>query len=242
MLSARGGDAVRIALARRELDGATWPALAGTLCAEGSFEAVCGVVIALVTAWLGIQTLAAPSPIVLGVAAAALAAAGLLAMRWARARRAAREVGRGLAVLRQPRRWLRQVLPWQVGARVLRLAAVSCFLLAFGLPAAPAVVIAACAAQGSGAMVPLPGGGPATMAGALLLALPVAAGHPLDAGAVATLAVVWPAALTAVGVALSLTLLVVLVGDLRGLRQLLRVAHAHRLAGAQPHDLAEVMD
>jgi hypothetical protein len=125
---------------------------------------------------------------------------------------------------------------------VLRLAAVSCFLLAFGLPAAPAVVIAACAAQGSGAMVPLPGGGPATMAGVLLVALPIAAGHPLDAGAVATLAVVWPAALTTVGVTLSLALLAVLVGDLRGLRQLLRVAHAHRLAGAQPHDLAEVMD
>jgi hypothetical protein len=242
VLSARGGDAVRITLARRELHGATWPALAGTLCAEGSFEAVCGVVIALVTAWLGIQTLAAPSPIVLGAAAAAFTVAGLLAMRWARARRVAREVGRGLAVLRQPRRWLRQVLPWQVCARVLRLAAVSCFLLAFGLPAAPAVVIAACAAQGSGAMVPLPGGGPATMAGALLVALPIAAGHPLDAGAVATLAVVWPAALTAVGVTISLALLAALVGDLRGLRQLLRVAHAHRLAGAQPHDLAEVMD
>jgi hypothetical protein len=242
VLSARGGDAVRIALAKRELDGATWPALAGTLCAEGSFEAVCGVVLALVTAWLGIQTLAAPSPIVLGVAAAALAVAGLLALRWARARRVAREVGRGLAVLRQPRRWLRQVLPWQVCARVLRLAAVSCFLLAFGLPAAPAVVIAACAAQGSGAMVPLPGGGPATMAGALLLALPIAAGHPLDTEAVATLAVVWPAALTTIGVTLSLALLVVLAGDLRGLRQVFRVAHAHRLAGAQPQDLAEVLD
>jgi hypothetical protein len=212
VLSARGGDAVRIALAKRELDGATWPALAGTLCAEGSFEAVCGLVIALVTVWLGIDTLAGPSPVVLGAAAVALAVAGLLAVRCARARRIAREVGRGLAVLREPRRWVRQVLPWQVGARLLRLAAVTCFLLAFGLPAAPAVVIAACAAQGSGAMVPLPGGGPATMAGALLVALPIAAGHPLDTGAVAALAIAWPAALTTVGVTVSLVLLVVLTG------------------------------
>lgn len=233
VLSARGGDAVRIALARRELDGATWPALAGTLCAEGSFEAVCGIVLTVVTAWLGIQTLAAPSPIVLGMAAAALAVAALLAMRWARARRVAREVGRGMAVLRQPRRWLHDVLPWQVGARVLRLAAVSCFLLAFGLPAAPAVVIAACAAQGSGAMVPLPGGGPATMAGALLLALPVAAGHPLDAGAVATLAVVWPAALTIVGVTISLTLLGFLVGA-RTPRAVLRAVRSLRAPATAP--------
>jgi hypothetical protein len=227
VLSARGGDAVRITLAKRELDGATWPALAGTLCAEGSFEAVCGLVIALVTVWLGIDTLAGPSPVVLGAAAAALAVAGLLAVRCARARRIAREVGRGLAVLREPRRWLRQVLPWQVGARLLRLASVSCFLLAFGLPAAPAVVIAACAAQGSGAMVPLPGGGPATMAGALLVALPIAAGHPLDTGAVAALAITWPAALTTVGVTVSLALLTALLG-VRSPRAVLRAVRALR--------------
>jgi Lysylphosphatidylglycerol synthase TM region len=240
-LSARGGDAVRIALAKRELDGATWPALAGTLCAEGSFEAVCGLVIALVTVWLGIDTLAGPSPLVLGAAAAALAVAGLLAVRYARARRIAREVGRGLAVLREPGRWLRQVLPWQVCARLLRLCSVACFLLAFGLPAAPAVIVAACAAQGSGAMVPLPGGGPAAMGGALLVALPIAAGHPIDPDAVAALAVVWPVALTVVGVTISLSLLNWLTGGLRGLRELLRIVQAHRLAGRQPHDLAEVL-
>ena len=35
VLSPRGGDAVRVTLARRELRDATWPALARTLCAEG---------------------------------------------------------------------------------------------------------------------------------------------------------------------------------------------------------------
>jgi hypothetical protein len=104
---------------------------------------------------------------------------------------------------------------------------VSCFLLAFGLPAAPAVVIAACAAQGSGAMVPLPGGGPATMAGALLVALPIAAGHPLDTGAVAALAIAWPAALTTVGVTVSLALLTALLG-VRSPRALLRAVRVLR--------------
>jgi uncharacterized membrane protein YbhN (UPF0104 family) len=227
VLSARGGDAVRIALAKRELNSATWPSLAGTLAAEGSFEAVCGIVFALAAVWIGVDTLAAPSPLVVGAAALVLAVAAVLALRCARARRIAREVGRGLAVLREPRRWLRQVLPWQVCARVLRLAAVTCFLLAFGLPAAPAVVVAACAAQGSGAMVPLPGGGPATMAGALLVALPIAAGHPVDAGAVAALAIAWPAALTTVGVTVSLALLTGLTGA-RSPRALLRFVRALR--------------
>ena len=233
LLSVRGGDAVRIALARRELPGATWPTLAGTLCAEGSVEVVCGLVLALATVWLGIDALHGPSLPLLAAVAAAAGALALVTLRSARARRLAREVGRGLAVLRQPRRWAGQVLPWQVAARALRLAAVSCFLLAFGLPAAPAVVVAACAAQGSGAMVPLPGGGPATMAAALLVALPIAAGHPLDAGAVTALAIAWPAALTIVGVTLSGALLLALTGgDLRGLRQVVRAAHADRLAGS----------
>ena len=242
LLSVRGGDAVRIALARRELPGASWPALAGTLCAEGSFEALCGLVLALVALSLGIGTLHAPSPPLLAAALAATAVIGVLTARSTRGRRLARDVGRGLAVLRQPRRWLRQVLPWQVAARLLRLAAVTCFLLAFGLPAAPAVVVAACAAQGSGALVPLPGAGPATMATALLVALPIAAGHPLDPSAVAALAIVWPAALTMVGATLSLALLAYLTGDLRGLRELLRVRSGHALAAGQPHDLAEVLD
>jgi hypothetical protein len=80
------------------------------------------------------------------------------------------------------------------------------------------------------------------MGGALLLALPIAAGHPLDADAVAALAVVWPVSLSVVGVAISLTLLNTLTGGLRGVRELVRGAHAHRLPGRQPHDLVEVLD
>ena len=227
VLSTRGGDAVRIALARRELPGATWPALAGTLAAEGSFETAFGLVLTLVAVWLGVGTLHAP-PVALVIAVAlVLPLAVAAAARCERVRRVGRDVGRGLAVLRRPRRVLVAVLPWQLGARLLRLGAATCFLLAFGLPAAPAVVIAACAAQGSGAMVPLPGGGPATMAGALLVALPIAAGHPVDAGAVAALAIAWPAALTTVGVTVSLALLTALTG-VRSPRALLRAVRVLR--------------
>jgi hypothetical protein len=206
VLSVRGGDAVRMALAKRELPEATWAALAGSLAVEGSFEVVCGIVLTFVAAWLGIGSLGAPSPALIAGAVAVLAA------RSARVRGMVREVRRGFAVLQDRRRWLREVLPWQVAARLLRFMAVGCFLLAFGLPAAPAVVIAACAAQGSGALVPLPGAGPATWAAALLVTLPIAAGHPIDARSVAALAVVQPLALTLVGVTISLGLLAMLSG------------------------------
>jgi hypothetical protein len=227
VLSARGSDAVRIALARRDLDGATWPALAGTLAAEGSFETFFGLLTALVAVRLGVGTVEAPPVALLaGVAVGALAVA-VVAARSRRVCRLLREVGRGLAVLRHPRGWAGRVLPWQVSARLLRFGAATCFLLGFGLPATPAVVLAACAAQGSGNAVPLPGAGPATTAAALLVALPLAAGHPVPAGAVAALALAWPVLLTAVGVTLSTVLLAVLSGA-RTPRGLLRAARSLR--------------
>jgi hypothetical protein len=210
VLSTRGGDALRLALARRHLADATWPALAGTLAVEGSFETVFGLGLALVAVRLGAGTLGAPPLVLLGAAAIAAAVCVLLASRSARVRRLAAEVGRGLAVLRRPRCWARAVVPWQAAGRLLRLGAAACFLLAFGLPAVPALVLAAAAAQGSGAVLPLPFAGPAAVAGALMVALPAVAGHPVDPGAVASMAIVAPVALTAVGVTISVVLIGIL--------------------------------
>jgi hypothetical protein len=227
VLSGRGGDAVRATLAKRELEGATWPALAGTLAVEGSFESVCGIAFMVLAVWLGVGTLHAPSPVVLAAVAVAACVAAVLAARSPRVRRVAAEVGRGAAVLRRPRCWAAQVLPWQLLARALRLASATSFLLAFGLPTAPAVVVAACIAQGSGGAVPLPGAGPATIGATLLVGLPLAAGHGVDQSAVASLAIVWPTALTVVGVAISLALLAHLCGA-RTPRALLRAARSLR--------------
>ena len=203
MLSARGGDAVRIALAKRDLRDATWPALAGTLAAEGSFETFCGLLLAVVAVQLGVSTLHLPSVELLAAAVVIVPLVVLLASRSGRIRRLAREAARGVAIVAHPRRWAGQVLPFQVGARLLRLGAAACFLLAFGLPVGPTIVIAACAAQGSGAVLPVPGAGPAAAAAAILVAVPMAAGQPVDHASVAALALAWPMVLTLVGVALS---------------------------------------
>jgi hypothetical protein len=227
LLTARGGDAVRATLAKRELPGATWPALAGTLAAEASFESAFGAVLMVAAVWLGVGTLHGPSPILLIGAALVLLAVAALALRSRRVRRLAGEVGRGLSVLRTPGRCARQVLPWQVLSRTLRIGSATCFLLAFGLPVAPAVVVAACAALGSGSAMPLPGAGPAAIGAALLVAIPLAAGHAVDHGDVASMAIVWPTALTAVGITLSLTLLAVLCGA-RTPRALVRAARSLR--------------
>jgi hypothetical protein len=212
LFSARGGDVVRLALARRGVPGASWPALAGTLAAEGSFESACGIALALVAGGLGVRALGPPSPAVLAAVLVAVPVATALAVRSSRLRRIGREVARGLTALRRPRAWLHGVLPWQVCGRALRIASMCCFLLAFSLPVTPAVVIAACAAQGSSGVLPIPGAGPAAMGAALLVAVPVAAGGPVDSESVHALALVVPAALTAVGAVLSVVLLAVLSG------------------------------
>jgi NAD(P)H-dependent flavin oxidoreductase YrpB (nitropropane dioxygenase family) len=230
VLSARGGDALRIALAKRDLREATWPALAGTLAAEGSFETVCSLIVTLVALRLGVGTLHLPPAGLIAAAAVVVPVVVLIAARSERVRGIAREAGRGLAVLTCPRRWAGQVLPFQIAARVLRLGAAACFLLAFGLPAGPTIVLAAAAAQGSGAMLPLPGAGPAAAGAAILVAVPMAAGGHVDTGGVAALALAWPLLLTCVGVVLSTVLLAVVSGA-RSPRALLRAARA---LGARP--------
>ena len=233
LLCARGAEAVRIVLAKRDLRDATWAGLAGTLAAEGSFETFFGLLTALVAVRLGAGTLSPPPLEAITAVPVIAPVMALAAARCPRVRRIAREVAGGLAVLRRPRCWVGQVLPYQVAARLLRVGGATCFLLAFGLPAAPAVVLAACTAQGSGAAVPLPGAGPAAMGAALLVALPLAAGHPIDHGAVAALAIVQPTVLTAVGATLSLVLLAVLSGA-RTPRALLCAVRSLRARPAPP--------
>ena len=103
VLSVRGGDAVRMTLAKREIPEASWAALGGTLAVEGSFEVVCGIVLAFVAAALGVKSLGAPSPILVGLLVVAAVMLLVLALRSERVRGVVREVRRGFAVLKQIR-------------------------------------------------------------------------------------------------------------------------------------------
>jgi hypothetical protein len=213
VLSARGADILRIALARRELPrDATASAVSGALVAEGSFAALSGVAITAAAAAVGVGAVAPPSPVAIAGVIAGAVAIVLLSHRSLAIRRIVRDVARGAAVVREPGVFIRRVLPLEVSGRVLRTIAVACFLHAVGLPAGPVVVLAACAAQGAGNSLPIPGAGWAASAAALVVALPAGAGHPVSAQAVGALVFVQSAVLTAVGVTLSLVLLAQLLG------------------------------
>jgi uncharacterized membrane protein YbhN (UPF0104 family) len=218
---ARGGDAVRVLLLLRRVPKVPAAVLAGTLVAEGAGELAGGLTLVPAAVALG----AAPGvPLkavgaAAGVVALALIVAGLRRRRAAVAARAGRpvteasgvrarvwrravavtaRVGCGCSAL-PPGAFARQVLPWQFVARMCRLAALGCFLAAFGLPVTPAAILLVVFAQGGGRLVPF---APASVgAGAAMLAAafePVT-GTPVPAADVAAFFLGTSAVLTIAG-------------------------------------------
>jgi hypothetical protein len=157
LVSARGGDAVRVLLLRRRLPDAGCPLLAGTLVAEGVGEIAVGALVLAIALAVGVgPQLGASTATVVAIAgaAAALFAVLMIARRVPRLRRIAAGVGSGCTPLRAPGAYARDVLPWQIASRALRLAALACFLAAFGLPVSIAAVLLVAFAQGGARMIP----------------------------------------------------------------------------------------
>jgi hypothetical protein len=207
--SARGGDALRVLLLAHRLPRAGCPLLAGTIVAEGAGELAVGAGLLAVAVALGVGPQLGASTgsasLVLAVALAAAAAAVAVA-RVPRLRAVAAGVGRGCAPLRAPGAYARGVLPWQLGSRACRLAAVACFLVAFHLPATPAAVLLVVFAQGGGRLLPF---APASVgAGAAMLAATFGAvtGSAVPAGQLAAFFVGTSTVLTLAGAALTATI------------------------------------
>jgi hypothetical protein len=149
VLPMRAGDAVKLALLKRRTEGAPFGLLLGSLAPPAALEAL---LTALLLVWaLSTGVLGGPSPgqIPLPLVGAALVVAALVL--WVLARRAPRLLGqvrRGMGALRRPRLLLTRILPWIVAARMMRLAAIACFLTAVGLPVTLAGVLLVMAVQG----------------------------------------------------------------------------------------------
>ncbi|HKH17205.1 MAG TPA: lysylphosphatidylglycerol synthase domain-containing protein [Solirubrobacteraceae bacterium] len=157
LVSARGGDAVRVLLLRRRMPDTGCPLLAGTLVAEGVGELVVGALLLAVALAVGVgPQVGASSTMVAALVAAAISVGSLLALarRVPRLRRITDGVRRGCAPLRAPGAYARGVLPWQLASRAFRLASLGCFLAAFGVPVSPAAVLLVAFAQGGGRLVP----------------------------------------------------------------------------------------
>ena len=209
VVSARGGDAVRVLLLRRRLPDAGAPRLAGTLVAEGAGELAVGVVLIAVALAVGVGPpldVSATTALWLVPVVLAVLALCVVGRRVTRVRRVAAGVGEGCAPLRDPGLYATRVLPWQLVSRACRAGALACFLAAFGLPATPVAVLLVMMTQGGARLVPF---APASVgAGAAMLAAsfePVT-GSAVPASQVAAFFVGTSTALTIVGTVLALAI------------------------------------
>ena len=209
IVSARGGDAVRVLVLARRAPGTSCALLTGTLVAECLGETALGGALLALGLAIGVGPDLGPSATTgLYVLAAVLAAVAvyLLGRRSSRVRGFLSKAASGCALLRCPKAYSREVLPWQVASRLFRLAALACFLAAFALPATPAAVLLVVFAQCSGRLIPF---SPASVgAGAAILAAtfePVT-GQAVSASQVAAFFVGTSTVLTVVGTVLALAI------------------------------------
>lgn len=151
LVPGRGGDLLRLYIVKHRVEGATYPTLGATLVADGIFDLFAASVLLIWAAaagvlpggdvlptlpgidWLWVFKNPWQSVVIAGFfLAVALVVLGLAYPRitgfWERVRQ-------GLAIVRTPRRYLREVALWDAADWALRLTAVFFFLHAFGLPA-----------------------------------------------------------------------------------------------------------
>ena len=171
LVPGRGGDLLRLYIARHRIEGSSYPTLGATLLVETVFDSLVGI---LLLAWAlsagilpgrrvlpdvpGIDWLwAFHNPrAAAGILFVALVLATILAITgvrkvtafWARVRQ-------GLTILREPRRYVRRVVPWQALDWAFRLTAIFFFLRAFGIPADVHNVFVVQVAQTLSTLLPL---------------------------------------------------------------------------------------
>ena len=212
VLSARGGDALRILLMRRHMT-TTCPRLIGTLAAETVAETALG---ALLTVW-ALSAGLIPGLHRPGLATAALIGAGVIALviavrraahRFPAVGRACADTRRGFAVLGSPACYARRVGSWSVLSRSLRLCSLLGFLAAFGLPVSVTAALVVMIAHSSGRLLPFSPASAATSLGLLVAAFPAVTHTTVGATRLTEFYLGSTGLLTVVGIILSALLLV----------------------------------
>ena len=164
-LPARGGEGVKVVLARSQIPSSSIATIAAALSVVMLLDAILGACV-IVALWATgvLPSLPAPPtagalPVAVGIAAAAAIAVGLTARRLGAAlRQVVSSAARGLAVLRSPLLYLRTVLPFQLAAWSCRIGVVYFVLEAFRIDAGLATAALVVVLNGAATAVPIPGG------------------------------------------------------------------------------------
>lgn len=215
VLPGRGGDAVKVGLARARVPSSSLATIAASMSVVVLFDAVAATLLVLVVCATGAVPFApsVPSPAAGAAwleshAALALAVATTLGVATAvvlsrtrdRLRALLQALGQGGAILRTPRRYAREVVLVQACAWGCRIAVVYFLLAAFGLPASVPTAGLVMVVSGLSTLVPLTPGGTGTQQVLLAYALQQTA----TAAAAVSFSLGMQAGVTAVNAALGL--------------------------------------
>ena len=183
----RGGDLVKLFLVRQRVQGTTYTTLASTLLAETVLDMVLALAIFL---WALSQG-ALPSLHVLpnlpsfdwgwllrhtkaSATVVALLTLGAIALWWWASQHVENfkaRIGRGLVILRDRRRYAREVASWQLASWVLRIASLYFFLEAFHVHASVHNALLAQVVDSLSTLLPFSPGGVGTKQGFLVFVL-----------------------------------------------------------------------
>lgn len=175
ILPARAGDVTKVFLVKRQIPGSSYPAVTSSFLVQTVFDTTAGLLVFFYAVSQGLLPrppqlpnlpafeisfwaehpqafLIATGALLLAIAIAIYLLAHRVRAFWARVRQ-------GVAILRTPRRYLRQVAAWQGVGWLFRFAAFWCFLEAFGIGGSVANVMLVMSVQAIANIVPFTPGG-----------------------------------------------------------------------------------
>jgi glycosyltransferase 2 family protein len=191
IVPARGGDVVKLYLAKQRIKDASYPTLASTLLVETLFDFVVATVLVVSAIKLGLLpgvpelpslpafdwTFVVTHPKLAILLASMLLAGVLLFVVWASRQVVAfrEKVSLGFAALEDRRAFLIQVVSWQALSWLARIGSTFFFLRAFHVDATVKTTIAVLVVQGLSTVLPFTPGGAGTQQAVLVFALSGAA-------------------------------------------------------------------
>jgi uncharacterized membrane protein YbhN (UPF0104 family) len=183
---ARGGDVVKLYLARRQVNDSSYPTLASSLVVETLFDFVVSSILFLWAIKLGIlpglpDLPALPAfdwafvvrhPVIAAFIGCVLIGLAIIGFSWAshHVNQFREKLAQGFAILRDRRAFLTGVVTWQAASWLARGAAVYFFLEAFHIPASVEATVTVLVVQGLSTLLPFTPGGAGTQQAVLVYA------------------------------------------------------------------------
>jgi uncharacterized membrane protein YbhN (UPF0104 family) len=181
ILPARGGDAIKIVLAKRSVRRSSYAAIISSFVVLAPFDTGIGLVVLLYAITQGLLPAAPrlpelpafdisfwaahPGLLLFTVTVLAIGLVALIAVLSRRIESFWQNLKQGVAIFREPRRYLREVLAWQAAGWILRFASFWFFLDAFNIGGSfDNVLLVMCVQAITGALPFTPGGAGAQQA------------------------------------------------------------------------------